>query len=58
MPKWQRNVWEEIPFDQNATPEQKGDEFDRQFEENKAKAEAEGCKYCAKYGLPDGSCQH
>lgn len=28
------NTWNDIPFDNNATPEQKADEFDRQFAEN------------------------
>ena len=27
--------WNEIPTTPNATPEQKAEEFDRQFEENK-----------------------
>ena len=30
--------WNDIPYDQNATPEEKGVEFDLQYEENKQSA--------------------
>lgn len=40
MPKWGKPPsWEEIPFDRNATPEQKAKEFDAQFEESKIAGE-------------------
>jgi hypothetical protein len=32
--------WNDIPFDENASPEVKADEFDRQFEENRENGEA------------------
>lgn len=34
--------WNEIPFNNDADPETKADEFDRQFAENKADSEAKG----------------
>ena len=41
MTKWAKPPnWEEIPFDENATPEQKGAEFDNQWRVNKDYAES------------------
>lgn len=33
-------TWDDIPFNSNAKPEQKADEFDRQYEENKSNGDA------------------
>lgn len=33
-------TWNEIPFDSNAKPEQKAEEFDRQYAENKSNGDA------------------
>lgn len=33
-------TWEDIPYNQNASPEIKADNFDRQYDENKANGDA------------------
>lgn len=45
--------WNDIPFDENGLPEEKAEEFDRQYEENKKagdEAESSG-KYRPEPGL-------
>lgn len=45
--------WNDIPFDKNASPEVKADEFDKQFAENKANAPEDKSNPYAKGSKPE-----